>query len=114
VVGIRDRTISDDFWVSLHESVKKSLEKLIDGQICSTFLVCLFVVIKPENLNPYFASHPGLEDKLLGVYSLGPRSSSCVFSRAIFPTFRSKGRSCLSIEFEFISTNRISRSQSNQ
>ena len=49
---------------------------------CSPFkywIVCcfvfLFVGIKPEN--PYFASRPGLEVKLLGVYPLEPRRSSC-------------------------------------
>jgi len=42
--------------------------------------VCLFVVIKPEN--PYFASRLGLEVTPLGVYPLGPRSSSsdtCIY-----------------------------------
>jgi len=39
------------------------------------FFFCLFVVIKPEN--PYFASRSGLEVKPLGIYPLGPRSSSC-------------------------------------
>jgi len=40
--------------------------------------VCLFVylfVVIPEN--PYFTSRPGLKVKTLGVYPLGPRSSSC-------------------------------------
>jgi len=37
--------------------------------------VCLFVVINPEH--PYFASRSGLEAKPVGVYPLGPRSSSC-------------------------------------
>ena len=37
--------------------------------------VFLFVVIKPEN--PYCASRLGLEVKPLGVYPLGPPSSSC-------------------------------------
>jgi len=41
--------------------------------VCLFF--CLFVVIQPEN--PFFASRPGLEVKPLGVYPLGPRSSSC-------------------------------------
>jgi len=36
--------------------------------------VCLFISIKPKN--PDFASRPGLEVKLLGVYPLGPRNSS--------------------------------------
>jgi len=38
-----------------------------------TFL--LLISIKPEN--SYFASCPGLEVKPLGVYPLGPRTSSC-------------------------------------
>jgi len=37
--------------------------------------VNLFVVIKPED--PYCAFRPGLEVKPLGVYPLGPSSSSC-------------------------------------
>jgi len=37
--------------------------------------VCFLVVINPKN--PYFASRPGLEVNPLGVYPLGPRSSSC-------------------------------------
>jgi len=42
-------------------------------------VICLFfpffpVVIKPED--PYFASRPGLKVNPLGVYPLGPRSSS--------------------------------------
>jgi len=37
--------------------------------------IWLFVGIKHEN--PYFASGSGLELKPLGVYPLGPRSSSC-------------------------------------
>jgi len=41
---------------------------------CFFVFVCLFVVIKPEN--PYFASRLGLEVTPLGVYPLGPRSSS--------------------------------------
>ena len=41
----------------------------------SSLFDCLFVVIRPEN--PCFASRPGLEVKPLGVYSLGPGSSSC-------------------------------------
>jgi len=45
----------------------------------SYFLISLFFlfvfVIKPEN--PYFASRLGLEVNPLGVYPLGPRSSSC-------------------------------------
>ena len=38
-------------------------------------VVCLFVAIKPEN--PYFATRPGLKVNPLGIYPLGPRSSSC-------------------------------------
>ena len=41
----------------------------------SSLFVCLFFVVKPEN--PYFAFRLGLEVKLLEVYPLGPRSSSC-------------------------------------
>jgi len=46
-----------------------------DKQRLLVLFVCLFVVIKPKN--PCFASRPGLEVKPLGVYQLGPRSSSC-------------------------------------
>jgi len=42
------------------------------GIVC---LFCLFVGINPEN--PHFASRSGLEVNPLGVYPLGPRSSSC-------------------------------------
>jgi len=41
------------------------------------FLVYLFLVIKPENSQAYFASRVGLEVNPLGVYPLGRRSSSC-------------------------------------
>jgi len=45
--------------------------------VCLSFclFVCMFFSINP--VNPYFAPRPGLEVKPLGVYSLGPRSSSC-------------------------------------
>jgi len=39
------------------------------------FFIYLFVVIKPEN--PYLASRSGLGVNSLGVYPLGPRTSSC-------------------------------------
>jgi len=41
----------------------------------------LFVIIKFQN--PYFASRSGVEVKPLGVYPLGPRSSSCVPTKGI-------------------------------
>jgi len=45
--------------------------------------VCLFVVINPEN--PYSAFRLGLEVKPLGVYPLGPRSSSCSPTKGTSP-----------------------------
>jgi len=46
----------------------------IESNSTLALFVCLFIVITE---NPYFTSRLGLEVKFLGVYPLGPRSSSC-------------------------------------
>jgi len=52
----------------------------VDGLPCPFFcfvFVCLFAIIKPES--PHFASCPGFDVKLLGIYPLGPYVVFLVF-----------------------------------
>ena len=56
---------------------------------CLFGFVCLFVVIKPEN--SYFASRFVREVKSLGVYQLGPPSSSCSFTEGTPPPGDTRG-----------------------
>jgi hypothetical protein len=62
-----------DFYALVQVQIDMSTERGSTKNVC--LFVCLFVVMTPDN--PDFASRLGLEVNTLGVYPLGPRSSSC-------------------------------------
>jgi len=77
----------DDRQTNTLLEVQPCAVRVPDELLCKflLFLVCLFVVVKSENL--HFASRPGLEQgvKPLRVYPLGPRSSSCCPTKSTPP-----------------------------